>query len=136
VRSPGRAPGDRRPDLTRTPQQELDRRDALVVDSTCGGRVGHGEGADPPGSSGTLPAHERDVVERLCGEIAGAFASDPTSAGTVASDGSVVWRWRRHPEIKPVLPRRHWHQANLGTDLNLVLLLAEFVMAFNGGHWW
>ena len=57
-------------------------------DSTCGGRVGHGEGADPPGSSGTLPAHERDVVERLCGEIAGAFASDPsTSAGTVLSGG-------------------------------------------------
>ena len=84
------ATGDRRPDLTRTPQQELDRRDALVVDSTCGGRVGDGEGADPPGSSGTLPAHERDVVERLslCGEIAGAFASDPsTSAGTVLSGG-------------------------------------------------
>ena len=38
--------------------------------------------------------------------------------------------------MKPVLPRRHWHQANLGENLNLVLFLAEFVMALNGGHAW
>ena len=83
----GRVPQDARAraNLTRTPQQEfgneaacglrlplqpgsVDRRErpergcrGLVVESTCV-HVGHGEDANPAGSSGTLPARDPDAA--------------------------------------------------------------------------